>query len=587
MIFSLPSPRRRRGSVLLVSLLFSAVIAISLGSFLHLATQATRVSYRTYHLGVGMNIAETGLEQALWSINRSLRGDADAWNGWTRVGSDYRRTFDLGTIEGGATAQVKVYARAGMSAPFVIARAIITPPVGQPVEKWIKVTLSRRSYYTVGGLGREGIRASGNNVYFASWNSDPDNNGSYVPFGEAVKRDRMGLATTELDASIDSGQADVNGRAAVGGDSLDQIKVGPQGYIGPFGTPPGTKDPASVSTDFTTDLRVPEVPAATYKSIGAINGNTELPGPSDVPENGVYYYYATQIALQNSTLSIKPGAHVVIHVEHKAGGSVTIGGGSGAIVAGGSLVTNTLTGEQTYNPAKLEIYTSGDISIGGKGAANQLVTQNHTPAVTQPTTTTTTTTIANVQEVMGRGKDKNTVIGWSYNQTVTITTQVGDGPATVTFGPKTTNYTALIADGATRPVPGTTTSSTTGNVTTPATTVDTGTVPGQPKNFMIFGTRTPDEVALIGEQDIKISGNGSLSGVIDAPYANIAAKGGGNSGFIYGSLIGNSLTFTGNDCFYYDESLANLDDDGRFGIDNWSEMVGYADRQTYGALMNF
>ncbi len=583
--------RGRRGSALLVSLLFSAIIAISLGSFLQLANNATRLSYRTYYLGVGMNIAETGLEQALWSINRSASGTAGAWDDWESVSANtWRRTIDLGTVEGGSTAQVKVYARerSGASMPLVIARAIITPPRGEPVEKWIKVTLSRRSALAVGGLGREGIRASGNNVYFASWNSDPDNDDAtpFVQFSEGVKNANMSLATLDLDAELNSGQADVNGKAAVGSDDLDDIKVGTQGYIGPFGTAAGVKDPDSVSTDFTADLSIPEVPSATYTALGAITASTTLPRGGDTPVDGVYYYTASEISLNNSTLTITPGSKVVIDVANNPGGSITVGGGSGSIAVGGTLTTNTLTGAVTYVPAELVLYTSGDVSIGGQGSANELLVQNHTPASTLLTETETTTTIANVEPVYGKGRDKDTVIGWSYDKTVTTVTTVNEGePSTVVSGP--TGFTTLIEGGGTEPVAGTTTTNTTTSGATAESYVTTGTQPGQPICFQLYGTRTPEEVAISGKQSITISGNGNLSGVVNAPYADISAKGGGNSGFMYGSLIGASLTFTGNDCFYYDESLADEESDSRFGIDNWAELVSNVDRTTYGSLMNF
>lgn len=583
---------RRRGSVLLVALIFSLVIAISLLSFLQVSTTASKLSYRTFYQGVAMNIAETGLEQALYEINQD---SSYAWDGWTSVGGGaYRKSFTMEDVEGGAKTAVKVYAKGGANA-YVIARAIVTPPKGDPIEKWIKVTLTKKSRYSVGGLGRKGIVANGNQVEMASWNSDPDKDPStlYVPFSTSVMNDNVPLATLELDASLNSGQADVNGTAAVGGDSLDAIKVGTQGYIGPFGTPNGVKDPGSVSTNFSTDLDVQTAPS-TDVSLGAITGNYTLPRGGDTPRSdGVYYYRASELSLQNSTLSITSGKNVVLVVDGVGG--VSVGGGSGSINIGSTLVHNTATGATTYTPASLKIYTDGNVDIGGKGSANEVTTQTHTPATSVPTTTTTTTTITDVASVYGKGQQKNTVIGWSYKQTITAVTSVdGRTTSTTTSGP--TTYTALIANGATQPVAGTTTSTSTSTSTTPAVTTNTGTLPGQPNNFWLIGTRTDAEVETKGPQSFKISGNGNLSAVVDAPNAKISAKGGGNSGFIYGSLIGYDLTFTGNDGFYYDESLANLDNNSKLGINDWDELVTDGDRKgtissasstTYASLMNF
>ncbi len=594
-----PRPSRRRGSVLIVALIFSLVIALSLASFLNISTNASRLSYRTFYQGAAMNIAESGLEQALWEMNRATGG----WTGWEAVATNiYRKSFDMGGIEGGATSAVKVYAKTGSGA-YVIARAIVTPPRGAPIEKWIRVTLSKSGRYAVGGLGRKGIVANGNQVEMASWNSDPDNNPNtlFVPFSEAVMNDNVPLATLDLDASLNSGQANVNGTAAVGGDSLDAIKVGTNGYIGPFGTAAGTKDPDSVSTNFSTDLETPRAPSATYTSIGAITGDTTLPRSSDLDTsnpNKTYYYSATQLSLTNNVLNITPGTNVVLVVDGVGG--INVGGGSGAINVGGTLTTNTSTGAITYTSATLKIYTDGNVDIGGQGAANQVTTQTYTPESSTPVTTTTYNTLSEIKDIYGKGNQKNTIIGWSYKQTTTTSVSVNGGTPTVTTSSPTT-YTLLLSNvpTATKPVAGSTVPVvTTTTSTSPAVTTTTGTLPGQPANFRIYGTRPDTDLAPGGRgtQTIKISGNGELSAVVDAPNGVIQAKGGGNSGFIYGSLIGYTLTFTGNDGFYYDESLANLDDSSKLGIDNWDELVTADDRSgkvsnvsssTYASLMSF
>jgi Tfp pilus assembly protein PilX len=576
---SILRPRDRdRGAVLIVALMFSLIIAISLVSFLNLSATASRLSYRTFYQGVAMNIAESGLEQALWEINKD---SSYAWaSPWDPVGTNaYRRSFTMDEVEGGAKTTVKVYAKSGSNA-FVVARAIVTPPTGDPIEKWIKVTLTKKSRYSVGGLGRKGIVANGNQVEMASWNSDPDKDATtaFVPFSTAVMNDNVPLATLSLDASLNSGQADVNGTAAVGGDSTDAIQVGSNGYIGPFGTPNGVKDPGSISTNFSTDLDVQTAPA-TQNSLGAVTGNLTLPGGSDTIKDGVYYYHATEINLQNSTLSITPGYNVVIVVDGIGG--VSVGGGSGSINIGGTLETNTDTNDTKYTAASLKIYTDGNVDIGGQGSANEVTVQNKTPASTIPTTTTTYSIISDVEPVYGKGKDKDTVIGWSYQQvTKTVVVKNGTTTTTTTTLSDPTTYKVLIASGTTTaPEEGEEKiSEVFSDVSTPESITVLGTQPGQPNNFWLIGTRTDADLATKGPQVFTISGNGNLSAVVDAPNAKISAKGGGNSGFIYGSLIGYDLTFTGNDGFYYDESLANLDQNSKLGINDWDELVTMEDR---------
>ena len=568
---------RRRGSVLIVALIFSLIIGISLVSFIQLATNATKISYRTHYLGVAMNASETGLEQAMWEMNNA----AGTWTNWTSPGPSgaHRRTFDLGTVEGGATVKVNVYAQTGSSGSnWIISRAIITPPKGAAIEKWVRVTLRKRSLGAIGGLGKDGIVSSGNQVVMGSWNSDPDNNPATapIPYSSAVADDNMALATISFDATLSSGNADVNGKASVGSNTTDAIQVGAQGYIGPFGTATGVKDPDSISANFSADIPAPSVPTGTYTYIGTISTATTLPRGGDTPQGGVYYYTVDEISLNGSALTISPGKEVVINVTKTSGTAVSIGGNGGAIKVSGTSVTDTATNATTYSSGKLSLYTSGDFTVSGQGVVtNEITAQTYTA-----TTSSTTTTISNVTSVYGKGQQKDTVIGWNYTQAVATTVTTAGTPTTTTA---THTYQTLIEAGGTMPVAG----STGPVVSAGATTTDTGSYVGQANNFHIYGTRSDADLTTYGAQSIKISGNGSLSAVVYAPNANIEAKGGGNSGFVYGSLVGKSLKFTGNDCFYYDESLAANDDGARLGINNWDELVSYVDRNTYSSYMTF
>lgn len=574
-----PHPHPERGSALIVALVFAAVIAISIGSFLQISTSASRLSYRTHHLGVAMNIAETGLEQAMWEMNRPA-----GWEGWETPPSGpanaRRRTFDLGSVEGGATAVVKVYAqeKSGSNQAYVVARAIVSPPQGAPIEKWVKVTLDKKSALGIGGLGRRGITGHGNNVEMGSWNSDPDKDPSTppIPFSEAVMRDKMSLATTSFDSSLQGGNADIYGKAAVGAASTDAIHVGEQGLLGPFGTQMGVKDPNSISANFSADLPIIDAPSANYIGLGTITAAKTLPETGHMPnDDGIYYYEATEINMNGAALTIKPGYEVVMKLTKPTGNTITLGGNGEAIQVSSTLVTNTTTGATTYTSSKLQIYTSGDVSITGKGTATNVVTtQDYSDS-----SSTTTTAISNVQPVKGKGKEKDTIIGWTYTQASTTATTIN---GTTTTKSSTNNYKVLIEAGATQPEAGTTTTT-----NAAGTYRDTGSYVGQPINLQIYGTRSDADIKDYGTQSFKISGNGSLSAVVYAPNADIEAKGGGNSGFVYGSLIGNRLKFTGNDCFYYDESLSDSDEGSRLGIEDWDEMVSYVDRSKYAPLMNF
>ncbi len=479
---------RRRGSLLITALLLSAVIALSLGSFLSLASQSTNLSYRGFYAGSAMNAAETGLEEAMWAIRRRLDGETGVWSraGWTiETNGAARRNFPLGTISGGATSRVQIFvsnANLAGAEPFVVARGIITPPSGRgpAIERWIKITLKKRSLFSTGLVARDLITFSGNNASVDAYDSRL---GAYTPnsFANRFARGSAGSASVRTDrVNFDLGNADIWGFVAVGTETTASLYVGPNGTIGPFGTSSGTVAPGHVSTKFTANFEDITHPT-TYTGTGAyspgdISSATTLPRPArttttgngnnavithhpaDVPAaDGKYYYNVDSI-----TGSLTIADNVVIRITATSGNAINIGGND-------SITINAPSAGKT---PKLEIFTEADVKIAGNGVANS----------------------------------------------------------------------------------------------------------GRPEAFFLWGTRPQSRATA---QSIDISGNGNLSGVVYAPNADISLKGGGNSGNVFGSIVGKNITLTGNSAFHYDESLADLDAGEPLGLNKWDEFVTHVDRQSH------
>jgi hypothetical protein len=71
-----------------------------------------------------------------------------------------------------------------------------------------------------------------------------------------------------------------------------------------------------------------------------------------------------------------------------------------------------------------------------------------------------------------------------------------------------------------------------------------------------------------------LSGNGTFTGVLIAPAADVTLKGSGNNQQDFcGTLVANSITLNGHFSFHYDESLSNLTSNGRFLIASWDEIT--------------
>lgn len=110
---------------------------------------------------------------------------------------------------------------------------------------------------------------------------------------------------------------------------------------------------------------------------------------------------------------------------------------------------------------------------------------------------------------------------------------------------------------------------------------------GEPPNLLIYNTGTGTSV--------KLHGNGFLSGAVYAPNSAVELKGGGTSGEMYGAVVGESVTFAGNNyAFHYDEDLANIapkDDDENDAefipeVYSWVELTDATEKKNMGTILS-
>lgn len=459
------SPRRDRGSLLIVAMVFSAVMGVILASYVKMSTTALNLSQRAFCENSAMNLTESGLELAMSAIN------ANSWpSPWTTASGNATATFTGFSVGQNMTGSVKVFVQnyAG-SAPLVVAKGIVAPATGTSVYKMVEVSgIVQRSLFAKGLVGRNGVSFSGNNASVDSWDSNPTAAaaGSYSPVAyssnAAVRHDHGSIAAVSITATDAVGNANIWGSASVGGTSTSLITVGPNGSVGPFGTASGRRDANSISANFTANL--PNISAPTPASaayvLGAI-GSTSLPRAGDVAQDGKYYYSVSSLSMNgnaSNVLNITSGNVVLLFTTASGSSAIDIGGNASIAIASG---------------ANLSVYTAGNISIAGNGVSN-----------------------------------------------------------------------------------GNSNSSTT--------------------SFQVWGTNTT-----AGGQSISVSGNGVLAGTVYAPNASLSAKGGGNSGAIYGAFVANSVTITGNDAFHYDENLGRQGNAGNFNPSKWRELTTSSDRATY------
>jgi len=349
----------QRGSVLIVALLLSAIIAISLASYIRLGASSQTISNRALYNNGAMNLAENGMEEAMYSINKAINDPTYTWSGWNNNGtgssSDAWRRFPTAstsyTFSQNATGYVRayVYNYEGTLAPKIVTRATVTlgGAASAPIEKWIEVTLSRTSKFANGLVAKNSILFKGNNATVDSWNSDPSNSGAFEPYNAATNRHDNGSVGID---SVMVKNADVWGYVSTNNGQSPADNVGNNGSILGADSPSGmTVDPSRVSTQFAANFDPVVAPTTSVSSIGWINA----PGTYGVSGTATTIV-ATGIDVSGNSQIVTFRGDVTLLLSAAQAIKIT-GNGSGITVAPGS---------------SLKIYTAGDIDLTGQGIVN-------------------------------------------------------------------------------------------------------------------------------------------------------------------------------------------------------------------------
>jgi Tfp pilus assembly protein PilX len=340
-----------RGSVLVVALLITAMIALTLGSYLSLNLSSSRLARSSYQQNAAFHLAEAGAEEAVWSLNRTQAQAPDAWNGWSTQGAAAWRKFAGFDLGAGATGSVKVYVNnsspSATDKPLAVALATVVASGVPASSRMIELTLGRRSYFSSGIVARETVRFAGTNATVDSWNSDPDQDPSTppVPYGPDVRNDQGSVATMAVqNNAMLVNHAAVWGHVATGGAAPE---VGVNGSILGADSAPDVKiDPTRVTTDFAADLPLLTAPldGTPLASLGATLGM----------EGTATRWRCNSVALHGSqTLTIL--GDVTLILTTTVGSALDVTGNASIIIPEGSSLT---------------VYAEADIKIAGNGLAN-------------------------------------------------------------------------------------------------------------------------------------------------------------------------------------------------------------------------
>lgn len=338
----LPSSRER-GSLLLVAMLMAAAIALVLGSYLNLSSNALKVAHRTFFARDANNLAEAGLEEAIYRLNLMAAGTvaATAWSGWTLTGTNATYTLPSFNRNQNAVGVVKVYV-AGYdgsdTTPTVYSQAVVTPFDGSPpIIKTLQISLVGSG--STKGLGLVVLNTGelADSCFADSFNSNPSNSptGPWLTYSSSI-------ATADLAAGILAGTATFGPTAKIYGNL----------YLGAGVTAPSSsKYTGTLTTNYSATYPLPTYPTTAsvsqYYSVGSSLAST-LPVSGHVPaSDGRYYYFCSGETITN--ISITAGKHVTI------------------VGSGGSKLEDGIT---VPSSSSCYIYMDGTIQLNGSGFSN-------------------------------------------------------------------------------------------------------------------------------------------------------------------------------------------------------------------------
>jgi hypothetical protein len=574
--FSKNFRRSRRGSYLALTMIIALALTAIGASFISVTTTASRTTEADFTEQNLVYVAETGIDQAISTLNRYLAKsstDHENWTtpqppdsikewtgassaifgsgGWTATGDNYRKDFGIFTLGNGRKARLRVVVRQVPNpekmtlVPEIIAEVAYDPEARHthlgslPYSRQFSVLMRRSTRYPNSLLGTDGV-TFGDSFTVDSYNS---NNGTYAV--GTNQGDKALVATiSQNDGAIKGSSPVIYGYIATGGDNPTDNLGGDARLYGAGSLPPykattGSSkgvDPGRIVRDFSGEFPVATAPATTgllntnlLRTLPLVNGLVVLPAGSYRLTNPLQLPQ-TITWLEDNPLGALLGK---ITKELTITGIATLGD-----------VTIVVDGVPGADPATVP-------AIGLKGNSRLLLPLNSTLKVYTP---------GNV-DISNGG-----IINGAVNTATGVVSSVVD-----ILAPNTN------------------------------TTL-------KPQNFRVFGTNT--NTADGQRQTIGIAGNGKFSGVIDAPNADIILRSGSTStlsladlaaitsgsggldlsatlaglgvnislgspsGFgFHGAVIGRHVTSVGQFAFHYDEALGTLMFP-TYTMDTWVERRG-------------
>lgn len=345
----------RSGNALIIVLVVSAIMGISLASYLGMVSNQNISIMRSLAWNTAVPVAEAGVEEAMAHLNKNLTNRTA--DGWTLEGTNVVKE---GTIGDG---KYKTYVSVA-EPPVITSQAWVRNPLNSEYlhfPRTIRATTQNDALFAKGMVAKGSIDMNGNGISTDSF--DPDNNtlstgGRYDP---AKRNDKGDIASNSgIIGIVNVSNAEIYGTASTGpgGDvDLQNGSVGSKAWhaSGKKGIEPGWSNDDM-------NVQFPEVKHP-YAGTGAIPAAVPT---GNYPINGVTYDYIlisgpyrapSGLNLKNKKMIVTGNATLLVE-----GGDIEITGAGGITIA-----TNATLNLYMNGPA-FKAAGNGVINLAGRAS---------------------------------------------------------------------------------------------------------------------------------------------------------------------------------------------------------------------------
>lgn len=439
-----PFRSRDKGSLIITTMLIAVVLGLGLTSYIALSRNSLRMAQRTFYLNDATNLAEAGIEQAMYSFQLMSSGTsaATAWTGWTPTGTglnDAKRTLTFNRSQN-AVGTVKIFVNGyngSDSDPYVIAQATITPFDGTPpVVKVIQINIGKNAYWTNGLVGVNSLTVTGNttqtgNIVMKSYNSLASSATVHAKFTTDSQLTSLSSLVVK-DSSLTV--ASPNSTISISGDlyrgtnitsTPSTVTVSGNTYTDYIGVFPSPTQPLGTASSSSKRRTRTSGAGITYNT----GYSSTLPNSSDTinSNDSTYYYYWSNRDITD--LAISTGKTVIIVGTNNT--KINLNGSSDVITVGAN---STLT---MYIDGNINIASRSTLTADWAGALKVYTTNTTTSTINAnstvyagiyaPNATLTfvgnTTATANYSTTLGQA-DGRTLVGAFVGKNVTATNKV-------------------------------------------------------------------------------------------------------------------------------------------------------------------